>query len=105
MILTDGFIVRLLHPSDTARYIVEGALAVVLMVGGKILCDRREDCPPVLLGRPSAYAASRGVPGMMRGINSIRFSEAISLTISNRCPPSARVWRKPEFRNRAAPAA
>jgi YjbE family integral membrane protein len=42
MILTDGFIVRLLHPSDTARYIVEGALAVVLMVGGKILCDRRK---------------------------------------------------------------
>ena len=42
MILTDGFVVRLLHPSDTARYIVEGALAVLLMVGGKILCDRRK---------------------------------------------------------------
>jgi YjbE family integral membrane protein len=42
MILTDGFIVRLLHPSDTARYIIDGALAVVLMVGGKILCDRRK---------------------------------------------------------------
>ena len=41
MILTDGFIVRLLHPSDTARYIVDGVLAVALMVGGKILCDRR----------------------------------------------------------------
>ena len=42
MILTDGFIVRLLHPSDTARYIVDGVLAVALMVGGKILCDRRK---------------------------------------------------------------
>jgi len=41
MILTDGFIVRLLHPSDTARYIVDGVLAVALMVGGKILCERR----------------------------------------------------------------
>jgi YjbE family integral membrane protein len=42
MILTDGFIVRLLHPTSTVRYIVEGALAVLLMVGGKILCDRRK---------------------------------------------------------------
>jgi YjbE family integral membrane protein len=41
MILTDSFVVRLLHPSDTMRYIVDGVLAVVLMVGGKILCDRR----------------------------------------------------------------
>ncbi len=42
MILTDGFVIRLLHPTDTVRYIVEGALAVLLMVGGKILCDRRK---------------------------------------------------------------
>jgi YjbE family integral membrane protein len=42
MILTDGFVVHLLHPSDTVRYIVDGVLAVVLMVGGKILCDRRK---------------------------------------------------------------
>jgi YjbE family integral membrane protein len=41
MILTDGFVVRLLHPSDTVRYIVDGVLALVIMVGGKILCDRR----------------------------------------------------------------
>lgn len=41
MILTDGFVVGLLHPSDTVRYIVEGVLAVVIMAGGKILCDRR----------------------------------------------------------------
>jgi predicted tellurium resistance membrane protein TerC len=42
MILTDGFIVRLLHPTNTVRYIVEGAFAVVIMVGGKIVCDRRK---------------------------------------------------------------
>jgi YjbE family integral membrane protein len=42
MILTDGFIVRLLHLTNTVRYIVEGAVAVLLMVGGKILCDRRK---------------------------------------------------------------
>jgi YjbE family integral membrane protein len=41
MILTDGFVVRLLHPSDTVRYIVDAVLAVGIMVGGKILCDRR----------------------------------------------------------------
>jgi YjbE family integral membrane protein len=41
MILTDGFMVRLLHPSDMVRYIVDGVLAVAIMVGGKILCDRR----------------------------------------------------------------
>jgi YjbE family integral membrane protein len=41
MILTDGFIVGLLHPSNTVRYIVDAVLAVVLIVGGKIFCDRR----------------------------------------------------------------
>ena len=41
MVLTDAFSVRLLHPSDTVRYIVDGLLAVALMVGGKIWCDRR----------------------------------------------------------------
>ena len=41
MILTDGFMVRVLHPSDTVRYVVEGALALALLIGGKIYCDRR----------------------------------------------------------------
>jgi len=41
MILTDRFVVRLLHPSDTVRYIVEAVLVVALIAGGKILCDRR----------------------------------------------------------------
>ena len=42
MIMTDGFMVRMLHPTTTVRYIVEGGLALLLMVGGKILCDRRK---------------------------------------------------------------
>jgi YjbE family integral membrane protein len=41
MVLTDGFITRTLHPSDALRYVVEGIVAVGLMVGGKIYCDRR----------------------------------------------------------------
>jgi YjbE family integral membrane protein len=40
MVLTDGFVNRLLHPSDTARYVVEGVLALSLMIGGKWWCDR-----------------------------------------------------------------
>jgi YjbE family integral membrane protein len=42
MILTDSFVTRQWHLSRTFEYIVEGVLAVVLMVGGKILCDRRK---------------------------------------------------------------
>jgi YjbE family integral membrane protein len=45
MILTDNFIVRSLHPSDTVRYMVEGVLAAALMIGGKIYCDCRR-CRP-----------------------------------------------------------
>ena len=41
MILTDAFVVHLWHFSDTVQYVIEGVLAVALMVGGKILCDRR----------------------------------------------------------------
>jgi YjbE family integral membrane protein len=41
MILGDPFVKHLLHPSDTVRYIIEGALALALIVGGKLLCDRR----------------------------------------------------------------
>ena len=37
MILTDRFTVRLLHPSDMARYIVEGVLVAAVMAGGKLL--------------------------------------------------------------------
>ncbi|HEX3745699.1 MAG TPA: TerC family protein [Bryobacteraceae bacterium] len=45
MILTDSFMERTLHPSTLVRYLVEGALAAALIVGGKIYCDRRR-CRP-----------------------------------------------------------
>ena len=41
MILTDRFAVRLLHPSDRARYIVEGALVLAVMAAGKLLSRKR----------------------------------------------------------------
>jgi len=42
MILTDGFVTRRWHPSHTVEYVVEAVLALILMVGGKIVCDRRK---------------------------------------------------------------
>jgi YjbE family integral membrane protein len=44
MILTDRFMVRLLHPSDMARYIVEGVLVIAVMGTGKLLCRKRNTC-------------------------------------------------------------
>jgi YjbE family integral membrane protein len=44
MIMTDGFVDGLLHPSAMACYIVEGALAVAVVVIGKLLCARRPSC-------------------------------------------------------------
>jgi YjbE family integral membrane protein len=41
MILTDNYIVRRFHPGDAFCHIVEGILVLGLIVGGKILCDRR----------------------------------------------------------------
>ncbi len=42
MILTDNFVVTRMHPSKTFQYIVEGVLALGLMAGGKIYCDRKK---------------------------------------------------------------
>jgi YjbE family integral membrane protein len=42
MILTDSFVTRKWRPSTTLEYVVEGVLFLLLMVGGKILCDRRK---------------------------------------------------------------
>jgi YjbE family integral membrane protein len=42
MVLTDRFVDRLLHPSNTARYIVEAVLFVALFAGGKWWCGRRK---------------------------------------------------------------
>ena len=41
MILTDTFIEHQYHPTDAFRYGVEAVLVVLLIVGGKIMCDRR----------------------------------------------------------------
>ena len=41
MIVTDPFLVRRLHPTDTVRYIVEGVLAVALVIAGKVIADTR----------------------------------------------------------------
>ncbi|HLK66849.1 MAG TPA: TerC family protein [Bryobacteraceae bacterium] len=41
MILTDRYVERTLHPSDLLRYAVEGALVVIIIVAGWLLCRRR----------------------------------------------------------------
>jgi YjbE family integral membrane protein len=41
MILTDPFVVGILHPTNTLRYIVEGVLIVAVVVAGKLLCKKR----------------------------------------------------------------
>ncbi|HUB81510.1 MAG TPA: TerC family protein [Bryobacteraceae bacterium] len=41
MFLTDHFIQRTLHPPEMLRYVIEGIVAIGLMAGGKIYCDRR----------------------------------------------------------------
>ncbi len=47
MMLTDPFSVRLLHPTDIARYVVEGVLAAALVAGGAILCRRPAPTPEI----------------------------------------------------------
>jgi YjbE family integral membrane protein len=44
MILTDPFLVRTLAPSTTARYITEAALALAVVVGGRLICKARRRC-------------------------------------------------------------
>jgi predicted tellurium resistance membrane protein TerC len=41
MILTDPFIVGILHPTDTLRYVVEGVLIVAVLAAGKLLGKKR----------------------------------------------------------------
>jgi hypothetical protein len=40
MILTDPFIVGILHPTDTLRYVVEAGLVVAVVVAGRLLGRR-----------------------------------------------------------------
>ena len=41
MILTDPFVVGILHPTDTLRYVVEGVLIVAVVVAGRLLGKKR----------------------------------------------------------------
>ena len=41
MILKDQFVVGILHPSDTLRYVVEGVLIVAVVVAGRLLSKKR----------------------------------------------------------------
>jgi len=42
MMMEDRFTERMLHPTDTMRYLVEGALIVLVTGGGALLCRRRK---------------------------------------------------------------
>jgi YjbE family integral membrane protein len=46
MILTDSFVVKTLHPSQTVRYWVEGVLVVGVIVAGRLICGGRRACEP-----------------------------------------------------------
>jgi predicted tellurium resistance membrane protein TerC len=41
MILTDPFVVRTIHPGDAWRYGIEAALAVGVVVAGKVICTAK----------------------------------------------------------------
>ncbi len=41
MILTDPFVVGILHPADTLRYVVEGVLIVAVLVAGRLIGKKR----------------------------------------------------------------
>jgi YjbE family integral membrane protein len=41
MIFGDAFVKRTLHPSPAVQYSVEGVLILALVIGGKLICDRR----------------------------------------------------------------
>jgi YjbE family integral membrane protein len=44
MAIGDPFMVRMLHPTELARYVVEGALVVTLVVAGLVISKRRQPC-------------------------------------------------------------
>jgi len=41
MILTDRFVVRTLHPADALRYVIEAALAIGIVIAGRLMCASR----------------------------------------------------------------
>jgi YjbE family integral membrane protein len=44
MAISDPFMVRMLHPTELARYLVEGALVVIVVGAGVVISKRRRPC-------------------------------------------------------------
>jgi YjbE family integral membrane protein len=44
MAISDPFMVRTLHPTQLARYLVEGALVVIMVAAGVVISKRRRPC-------------------------------------------------------------
>ena len=84
-----------------SSHVFGGALANYIQLDIIESCGR---CVSLVI-RSSACETSQRARGMMRVINSTKFSEATSPTTSSRCPPSARVSRRFAFRTQAAPSA
>ena len=47
MIMTDAAVVRALHPSNVARYAVEAAVIVALLVAGRAVGRKRRKAKPL----------------------------------------------------------
>src|ERR1035437_9414961 len=84
-----------------SSHVFGGALANYIQLDIIESCGR---CVSLVI-RSSACETLQRARGMMRAINSTKFSEATSPTTSSRCPPSARVSRRFAFRTQAAPTA
>jgi YjbE family integral membrane protein len=44
MAIGDPFMERVFHPTELARYVAEGALVVIIVVGGLVISKRRRPC-------------------------------------------------------------
>ena len=80
MILTDPFVVGILHPTDTLRYAVEGVLIVVVLVAGRLLTGAllrdldhhhavRRHFGGVFVGHLAAVGVRPQVPDLVRALH------------------------------------
>lgn len=44
MAISDPFMVRMLHPTESARYAVDAALVVIVLAAGRVISQRRPKC-------------------------------------------------------------
>jgi hypothetical protein len=44
MALSDPFMMRMLHPTELARYVVDGALVVILIAAGLVISKHKRPC-------------------------------------------------------------